>query len=118
MRVLLPSFLAAFLALALGVFAHHTITTERFGFGVACLVAVCVGCSAACAIAFRAAKNESRVWPRVISGVLLLSVAWAYVEIVASPDFPAFLKIAHAVACGVLLLWASLLLLSRPKKNA
>ena len=118
MRVLLLSFLAAFGALALGVVAHHTITTERFGLGVASLLVVCVGCSGLCAMAVRSAKKESRLWPRFLSGVLLLGVAWAYVQIVASDYFPSTLKIMHAIACVVLCVWTILMFVSRPKKNA
>jgi peptidoglycan/LPS O-acetylase OafA/YrhL len=117
MRIVLLSFLTAFFALSLGVVAHHTITTGRFEVGLTCLIAVSIGSPAILAFAVRGAKTDSRWWPRILSALLLLLVAWAYLQLVGSPDFPTSLKIAHAIACVVLVIGA-LLVLSRRTKNA
>lgn len=117
MRVLLASLFVALFAMTLGVVAHHTITTERFEVGLASLIIVSLGCSVMFVFILRAANKDSRWWPRILSAAILLFVAWAYFQLVASPDFPYSLKLAHAGACGVLLIGALLLLFSRPKQR-
>ena len=117
MRVVLLGFLAAFLALALGVAAHHAITTGHAEMGAGSLLAVCVGCSVTCAIAVRAAKEEPRLWPRAFSGALLIGLASVYVHAIVSPIFPFSLKVMHATGGAVILTWAILLLYSRPKNS-
>ncbi len=118
MRVLLPSVLAALFALILGVAAHHTITTEHFEFGLACLLTVCIGCFGIGLITLRAAKKESRWWPRITSSAVIVGLAWIYIQLISSSYFPSSLKVMHAVTCGVILLWAILLMTSKPKRTA
>ena len=118
MRVFLASLFTALFAMTLGVIAHHTITTGRFGVGLASLVGVSLGCSAIFVLILRAAKKDFRWWPRISSTAILLLVAWAYLQLVASPDFPKSLKLAHAAACVILVTGAISLLFLRPKQNA
>jgi len=118
MRVVLASMFAALFAMTLGVIAHHTITTGRFEVGLLSLIIASLGCSGIFVFILRAAKKDSRWWPKISSTVILLLVAWAYFQLVASPDFPNSLKLAHATACIVLVIGALLLLSSRSKQNA
>src|SRR4051794_12619187 len=112
MRIFLASLFTALFAMTLGVIAHHTVTTERFEVGMASLIAVSLGCSALFVFILRAAKKDARWWPRILSSAILLVVAWAYFQLVASPDFPNSLKLAHAAACLVLVLGTLSLLFS------
>lgn len=118
MRSVWPSLLAAVSALVLGLLAHHTITTGREGLGLACLAAASAGCGALLAYALRPARHDARRWPRLGAAASLLLVSWAYLELVDSPYFPTALRIAHALACAVLLAGAAALLLVRTKGAA